>query len=74
MEEEKTTQEESGSFLTGCSLPALEMPSKHYSLEADLVTGWQPKMKVIGPVPLNFDASVCDLVIETLTSFGSKAP
>jgi len=27
-------------------------------------------MKVIGPIPLNFDARVIDEVVETLTSFG----
>lgn len=29
-------------------------------------------MKVAGPVPLNFDASICDEVVETLTSFSNR--
>lgn len=65
-----SVQEES--FQTGFSLPALEIANKHYSLEADIATGWQPKMKVVGPVPLNFDASVCDELVEVLTSFGNR--
>ena len=45
----------------GFSLPALEIANKNYSLQADMATGWQPhKMKVVGPVPLNFDATICD--------------
>jgi hypothetical protein len=56
----------------GFSLPALELPNKHYSLEADIATGWQPKMKVVGPVPLNFDATVQDELIETLTAYGTR--
>ena len=27
----------------------------NYSLEADMVTGWKPKLKIIGPMPLNYD-------------------
>jgi hypothetical protein len=50
------------SFPTGFSLPSLQLNNKHYSLEADIMTGWQPKMKVVGPIPLNFDASICDEV------------
>lgn len=32
-----------------------EAPEASYSLEADLATGWKPKLKIIGPMPLNFD-------------------
>jgi hypothetical protein len=53
-------------------LPALELPSKNYSLEADIATGWQPKMRVVGPIPLNFDSSVVDEVVETLTMLGYR--
>lgn len=50
-------------FPEGFSLPALEIPTKNYSLEADMVTGWQPKMRVVGPVPLNFDCAVVDELV-----------
>lgn len=39
-----------------------------------MITGWQPKMKVVGPVPLNFDTTVQDELVETLTTFGNKHP
>lgn len=60
-------------MLVNCSFPALELPSKPYSLEADIITGWKPKMKVIGPVPLNFDNSIVDEIVDELTCFGKKA-
>lgn len=31
-----------------------------------MVTGWQPKMRVVGPVPLNFDCAVVDELVERL--------
>lgn len=43
--------------------PAIEVSKKPYSLEPDIATGWVPKMKVIGPVPLNFDCGITDAVV-----------
>ena len=37
-----------------------------YSLEADLVTGWKPKLKVIGPMPLIYDNPKVDDSIKAL--------
>ena len=34
---------------------SLEKAQNNYSLSADIATGWRPKMKIIGPMPLNFD-------------------
>ena len=48
------------------------MPLKNYSLEADMATGWRPKMKLVGPIPFNFDSRVVDELIDELTSFGSR--
>lgn len=50
----------------------MELPTKNYSLEADMITGWRPKLKVLGPIPLNFDSKLLDEVIDELTSFGRK--
>ena len=40
---------------------------QNYSLDADIATGWKPKMKIIGPMPLNFDNSSLDTLIKPLT-------
>jgi len=37
-----------------------------------MLNGWQPKLKVIGPVPLNYDCSITDEVVEILTNFGKR--
>jgi hypothetical protein len=37
-----------------------------------MATGWRPKTKIVGPVPLNFDNQVVDELVDELTSFGSK--
>lgn len=50
----------------------MELPTKNYSLEADMVTGWRPKLKVLGPIPFNFDSRILDELIDELTSFGRK--
>lgn len=42
------------------NFPAAEIPVKNYSLEADIVTGWKPKSKIVGPIPFNFDNQVVD--------------
>lgn len=39
------------------------MPSNH-SLSADIAMGWKPKLKVIGPIPLNFDNQFIDKSIK----------
>jgi hypothetical protein len=49
----------------------VEISSKQYSLEADILTGWRPRTKILGPIPLNCDAHLLDEVIDELTSFGS---
>lgn len=43
-----------------------ESLTQNYSLEADLVTGWKPKLKIIGPMPLNFDNRSVDRSIMAL--------
>lgn len=43
------------------------VPSSH-SLQADIVTGWKPKMKIIGPMPLNFDNPHLDKTIRSIMS------
>lgn len=40
--------------------------AQNYSLEADMATGWKPKMKIIGPMPLNFDNPSIDNLIKPL--------
>lgn len=50
----------------------MEIANKQYSLDADIITGWRPKNKILGPIPFNFDAALLDEIIEELTSFGSK--
>lgn len=37
-----------------------------HSLEADMATGWKPKLKIIGPMPLNYDNPVVDKSIMAL--------
>lgn len=32
-----------------------------------MITGWKPKMKIIGPMPLNFDNPNLDNLIKPLT-------
>ena len=59
-------------ILVNLSFPAVELLSKNYSLEADMITGWRPKFKIVGPIPFNFDSPVLDQVIDELTSFGHK--
>jgi hypothetical protein len=46
--------------------PAIEVATKPYSLEPDIATGWIPKMKIIGPIPLNFDNIITDHVVNSL--------
>jgi hypothetical protein len=50
----------------------VDLPSKQYSLEADFATGWRPKNRILGPVPLNCDARLLDEIVDELTSFGSR--
>jgi hypothetical protein len=50
----------------------VDIPVKQYSLEADIVTGWKPKNRVLGPIPLNFDSKLLDEIVDELTSFGSR--
>lgn len=38
----------------------------NHSLEADMATGWKPKMRIIGPMPLNFDNPSLDNIIKSL--------
>lgn len=40
--------------------------ANNHSLEADLLTGWKPKLKIIGPMPLNFDNPLIDKSIMAL--------
>ena len=54
------------------NFPAVELLTKNYSLEADMITGWRPKQRVVGPIPLNFDSTITDEIIDELTSFGVK--
>jgi hypothetical protein len=42
--------------------PANDLISKRYSLEPDMATGWRPKAKVVGPVPLNFEQLLVDQI------------
>lgn len=42
-------------FAVISSFPAVDLPTKNYSLDADMINGWRPKeMKLMGPIPLNF--------------------
>lgn len=41
----------------------MDIVTKTYSLEPDMLSGWKPKMRIVGPVPLNFDNPVVDTVI-----------
>jgi hypothetical protein len=59
-------------FIVNNNFPAVEIASKHYSLDADIATGWKPKVKILGPIPINFDSSITDEIIDELTSFGRK--
>lgn len=43
-----------------------EKKAANYSLQADLLTGWKPKLKIIGPMPLNFDNPRVDKSIMSL--------
>lgn len=43
-----------------------EMGPASHSLEADMSTGWKPKLKIIGPMPLNFDNPVVDRPLAAL--------
>lgn len=52
--------------------PAVEIANKQYSLDADIITGWRPKNRILGPIPFNFDAALLDEIVDELTSFGSK--
>ena len=54
------------------NFPAVELLNKNYSLEADMITGWRPKFRIVGPIPFNFDNAVTDEVIDELTSFGKN--
>lgn len=35
-----------------------------------MVSGWKPRMRIVGPVPLNFDNPIVDTIVEELTSYG----
>ena len=37
-----------------------------HSLEADMATGWKPKLKIIGPMPLNYDNPSVDKSVKAL--------
>ena len=41
---------------------------KSHSLEADLATGWRPRLKIIGPMPLNFDNQHIDRILRPIIS------
>jgi len=58
--------------IVSTNFPAVDLPVKNYSLEADMINGWRPKTKLVGPIPFNFDSQVIDELIDELTSFGSK--
>lgn len=58
--------------LVSKNFPAVDLPVKNYSLEADMITGWRPKTKMVGPIPFNFDNQIVDQLIDELTSFGNK--
>ena len=45
-----------------------ELQPISYSLEADMATGWKPKLKIIGPMPLNFDNPTVDKSLMALIS------
>ena len=59
-------------YSVSSNFPAVELPLKNYSLEADMISGWMPKTKLVGPIPFNFDNQVVDELIDELTSFGSR--
>jgi hypothetical protein len=40
--------------------------NENHTLTADLATGWKPKLKIIGPMPLNFDNKYIDKTIRNL--------
>jgi hypothetical protein len=42
------------------------MLNENHTLSADLATGWKPKLKIIGPMPLNFDNPFIDKTIKHL--------
>lgn len=44
--------------------------NKHasHSLDADLATGWRPRLKIIGPMPLNFDNEHIDRLLKPVLS------
>ena len=51
----------------------MDLPTKNYSLDADMINGWRPKqMNLMGPIPFNFDSNIVDAIIDELTSFGQK--
>lgn len=52
--------------------PAVEITTKNYSLEPDMMSGWRPNTRIVGPVPLNFDNPVVDTIVEELIGFCSK--
>ena len=39
-----------------------------HSLDADIATGWRPRLKIIGPMPLNFDNQHVDKILRPLVS------
>ena len=43
--------------------PAVEITTKNYSLEPDMMGGWRPNSRIVGPVPLNFDSPVVDTIV-----------
>ena len=40
----------------------------NHSLQADIATGWRPRLKIIGPMPLNFDNPHIDKILRPLIS------
>ena len=59
-------------YSVSSNFPAVELPLKNYSLEADMISGWRPKTKLVGPIPFNFDNQVVYELIDELTSFVSR--
>lgn len=45
----------------------MQVPQSH-SLQADMVTGWKPKLKIIGPMPLNFDNKYIDKTVKSIVN------
>ncbi|KAL4504058.1 hypothetical protein ABPG72_022688 [Tetrahymena utriculariae] len=48
--------------------PSQPIVVKDYSLEADMIFGWSPKIQFQGPVPMTFDNTMVDIIISHLNS------